>query len=122
AQTSRVQVQRVARFLEHTAEPRRDEGEERPPAGDGSVVFDRVDGRIDLVAKRGEFVAILGPSGSGKSRLAAVLLGQRPPDSGRVLVSGRDIAGLAPSDLRREVAWAAVDAPPLPGSLSPTVP
>src|SRR5262249_60921986 len=42
-------------------------------------------------------------------------------DSARVLVSGRDIAGLAPSDLRREVAWSAVDAPLFQGSLSRNV-
>jgi ABC-type multidrug transport system fused ATPase/permease subunit len=121
AQTSRVQVTRVARFLEHSAEPRRVPGEERPSAGDGSVVFDAVDGRIDLVARRGEFVAILGPSGSGKSRLAAILLGERRPDSGRVLVSGHDLVDLAPSDLRRQVAWSAVDAPLFQGSLSRNV-
>lgn len=121
AQTSRVQVRRVASFLDHSAEPKRPEGQSRPPLGDGSVLFEAVDGKVDLAARRGEFVAILGPSGSGKSRLAALLLGLRHADSGRVLVDGLDVATLPPSDLRRRVAWAAADAPLFKGSLSRNV-
>ena len=39
----------------------------------------------------GRLVAVMGGSGSGKSTLLGILNGQRPPDSGRVLVSGIDL-------------------------------
>lgn len=49
---------------------------------------------IDLTVARATSLAIVGPSGSGKSTLLAVLAGLEPPDSGRVVVADRDIAGL----------------------------
>ena len=49
---------------------------------------------IDLTVTRATSLAIVGPSGSGKSTLLAVLAGLEPPDSGRVVVADRDIAGL----------------------------
>ncbi|MCF6523260.1 ABC transporter ATP-binding protein [Streptomyces sp. JJ36] len=43
-----------------------------------------------------ETVCVLGPSGSGKSTLLRVVAGLRPPDAGRVLLSGRDQRGVPP--------------------------
>lgn len=48
---------------------------------------------VDLVAEKNEFVAIVGPTGSGKSTLFHVLSGLLTPTSGRVLLDGRDITG-----------------------------
>jgi len=45
---------------------------------------------------RGEFAILFGPSGAGKSVLLALLAGLEPPTSGRVLIGGRDMAGVAP--------------------------
>jgi iron(III) transport system ATP-binding protein len=53
---------------------------------------------IDLVIEPGEFFALLGPSGSGKSTLLRVLAGFARPDSGQVLVDGKDISGVQPWD------------------------
>jgi thiamine transport system ATP-binding protein len=47
---------------------------------------------IDLDVKPAESVAILGPSGSGKSSLLRVVAGLVPPDSGVVLIDGEDVA------------------------------
>ncbi|MEQ1716716.1 MAG: ABC transporter ATP-binding protein, partial [Hyphomicrobium sp.] len=47
---------------------------------------------IDVEIGRGQLIAIVGSSGSGKSTLVDVLLGLQSPDSGAVLVDGRDIA------------------------------
>jgi ABC-type multidrug transport system fused ATPase/permease subunit len=48
---------------------------------------------VHLTIGRGESIAIVGPTGSGKSTLVDVLLGLLPPTSGRVTVDGRDLAG-----------------------------
>jgi len=49
---------------------------------------------IDLAVEAGESVALLGPSGSGKSSLMAVLAGLERPSSGSVQVTGLDFARL----------------------------
>lgn len=49
---------------------------------------------IDLDVARGESVALLGPSGSGKSSLMAVLAGLEQPSDGSIVVDGLDFATL----------------------------
>ena len=49
---------------------------------------------IDLDVATGDSVALLGPSGSGKSSLMAVLAGLERPSGGSVRVTGRDFATL----------------------------
>ncbi|MEU3019802.1 ATP-binding cassette domain-containing protein [Nocardiopsis sp. NPDC007018] len=44
---------------------------------------------VDLTVEPGRVLGLTGPSGSGKSSLARVLTGLRPPDEGAVLVDGR---------------------------------
>nr|AJK76475.1 ABC transporter ATP-binding protein [Mycobacterium avium subsp. paratuberculosis] len=46
---------------------------------------------LDLSVSRGEFVAVLGPNGSGKTSLLKVLLGQLPLSAGVGLVDGKPI-------------------------------
>ncbi len=60
---------------------------------------------IGLRVSEGEFLGILGPSGSGKSSLLYMLSGLKTPTSGQVLVDGIDLASLgdeARSRLRLE--------------------
>jgi putative ABC transport system ATP-binding protein len=49
---------------------------------------------IDLSIEEGDTVALLGPSGSGKSSLMAVLSGLERADSGRILIAGLDFGAL----------------------------
>jgi phospholipid/cholesterol/gamma-HCH transport system ATP-binding protein len=49
---------------------------------------------ITLSVKRGETLAVLGRSGTGKSVLLRLIIGLQPPDSGSVRIHGQDIAGL----------------------------
>ncbi|WP_019630542.1 ABC transporter ATP-binding protein [Actinomadura atramentaria] len=48
---------------------------------------------VGLTVAAGEFAAVAGPSGSGKSSLLAVAATLVAPDSGRVAVAGRDVTG-----------------------------
>jgi putative ABC transport system ATP-binding protein len=50
---------------------------------------------VDLEVAPGELVAVMGPSGSGKSSLLQVAGGLDAPTAGQVLVEGRDLAGLS---------------------------
>ncbi|WP_406428388.1 thiol reductant ABC exporter subunit CydD [Streptomyces sp. NBC_01589] len=58
-----------------------------------------------LVVDEGETVALVGPSGVGKSTLLNVVLGFAAPDEGRIRVGGVDLATLAPERWRERIAW-----------------
>ena len=51
---------------------------------------------INLAVAEGEFVAILGFSGAGKTTLIALMAGLEVPDSGGVIFRGREIDGPGP--------------------------
>lgn len=55
----------------------------------------RVLNGISLSVSRGETLAVLGRSGTGKSVLLRIIIGLENPDSGSVRIHGQDIAGLA---------------------------
>jgi len=50
---------------------------------------------INLDVKRGETLAVLGRSGTGKSVLLRLIIGLEKPDAGSILIHGQNIAGLA---------------------------
>ncbi|HEX9684215.1 MAG TPA: ATP-binding cassette domain-containing protein, partial [Burkholderiales bacterium] len=49
---------------------------------------------VSLEVRRGEYVAIVGESGVGKSTLLNLVAGLDAPDHGSVVLDGRDIASL----------------------------
>ncbi|MEU5597917.1 ABC transporter ATP-binding protein [Streptomyces sp. NPDC020298] len=58
---------------------------------------------VDLTVRPGERLAVVGPSGAGKTTLSRLLAGVDAPGSGTVTVGGVPVAGLEPERLRRQV-------------------
>ena len=56
---------------------------------------------VSFAIGAGEFLAMIGPNGAGKTTCFNIINGQLPPDSGEILLEGKDIAGLAPRDIWR---------------------
>ncbi len=56
--------------------------------------------RVDLDIAPGEILAVIGPSGAGKTSLLAMLSAGIAPTSGSVLIDGRDLATLTSRELR----------------------
>jgi len=61
--------------------------------GEGSSIVRALDG-VDLKIKKGEFVAIVGASGSGKSTMMNLIGCLDKPTSGKVKVAGEDLSEL----------------------------
>lgn len=68
-------------------------------AGDGEIV--RAVDSVSLSVAAGELVALYGPSGSGKTTLLQLIAGLLRPDSGAVIVDGRDITTLTDAERAR---------------------
>jgi len=84
----------------------------------GHVVFDNVtfayDRRpvlrgISLEVRPGEVIAIVGPSGAGKTSLVQLIPRLYEPTSGRVIVDGHDVRSVTAASLRRKVAVVSQD-------------
>ncbi|CAH8773256.1 ABC transporter ATP-binding protein [Paenibacillus dendritiformis] len=56
---------------------------------------------VSLQVDEGEFVAVVGPSGSGKSTFLSIAGALLTPTSGRLLISGSDIANISARRLNR---------------------
>ena len=68
--------------------------------GQGDVRTEILKG-VSLRLEPGESVAVLGPSGSGKSSLMAIIAGLERADGGRARLAGQDIGDLGEDDLAR---------------------
>ena len=78
------------------------------------IVFDRVSfayrpdrpvlSEVSFTLKKGQKIALVGPSGAGKTTIADLLLGFYPPTSGRILVDGVDLREYDLRSYRKHVA------------------
>ncbi|MHB1593047.1 MAG: thiol reductant ABC exporter subunit CydC [Streptosporangiaceae bacterium] len=64
---------------------------------------------VNLSVAAGETVAIVGPSGAGKTTLALALLRFVECSAGRITLGGVDVRDLAADDVRARIAWAPQD-------------
>lgn len=111
-QAGRAAGRRVFDILDSTPEP--DAGSTPLPAQvEGEIHFNNVcfsysDGPrvledIQLVARPGETIALVGPTGAGKSSLVALLMRFYEWQDGEITLDGRDLRSFAKKDLRRVV-------------------
>jgi oligopeptide transport system ATP-binding protein len=70
-----------------------------PVKGGGRKVVHAVDG-VSLRIKRGATLGLVGESGCGKSTLARTIIRIYAPDSGKILIDGRDVANLSQRQLK----------------------
>jgi ATP-binding cassette, subfamily C, bacterial CydD len=61
--------------------------------------------RVDLELRPGETVALVGPSGGGKSTIASLVLRLAEPNGGRVTVGSVDLAACDAESWRAQIAW-----------------
>jgi ATP-binding cassette, subfamily B, bacterial len=86
---------------------------EAPPSLEGRVEFRRVTfaygqsppalREVSFLAEPGQTVALVGPTGSGKSTILGLIAKFHLPTSGDVLIDGRDIRALTGDGLRRQM-------------------
>ena len=110
-QTVSASSERVFEFLDLPEMPSEENCLDPPARATGSVVFENVcfsynEGRevihnLNLDIKTGQKIAIVGPTGSGKTTIANLLMRFYELDSGRILIDGIDIKELRREDVHR---------------------
>lgn len=73
--------------------------------------------KISITINPGEFVAFVGPTGSGKSTLFRLLLGFEKPTAGTIFYNGQDLAKLNLQSLREQLGVVLQNGTLLPGTL-----
>lgn len=85
--------------------------------GDQRTVFSD----LNLDIKQGETVAIVGPSGTGKTTLFSLLLGLRNPQAGQISYYGQPMQEVSLADLRQAIAYVAQEALLFPTSIAENI-
>ena len=76
---------------------------------------------IDLVAEPGETIAIVGPTGAGKSTITNLVCRFYEISSGTVLIDGRDIRDITASSLHRHMGYVSQDPILFPGTIAENI-
>jgi subfamily B ATP-binding cassette protein MsbA len=113
-------VARLFALLEVTPAIRDAAGARPLPRLGGCVAFDRVSFRystgedvlcgVDLEVEPGEVIAVVGPSGAGKTTLVHLIPRFLDPTEGRVLVDGHDLRQITLASLRDQIGLVSQDA------------
>jgi subfamily B ATP-binding cassette protein MsbA len=110
-----VGAERIKEVIQTEREAHDLPGARPAPAFKGEVTFDRVsfgyeDDRpvlkdVSLTIKPGQFVALVGPTGGGKSTLAGLIPRFYDPQSGRVKIDGTDARNFTVKSLRQQISF-----------------
>ena len=87
------------------------------PNGSGQPVFEQ----LSFAVRRGETLAIIGPTGAGKTTLCALLLRFYEVTGGAIYLDGQDIRAIAPETLRKKIAVAPQQSMLFSGSIAQNV-
>jgi ABC-type bacteriocin/lantibiotic exporter with double-glycine peptidase domain len=121
----RSSVQQIDRLMATPAEPTASEFTSPAGLADAALMADRVYYRPDtdydaalngvsFSVPAGQRIAIVGPSAGGKTMLLEYLAGLRRPQSGRVLLGGRDIRQFDTTEYRAWIGYVPQIVPALP--------
>jgi ATP-binding cassette subfamily B protein len=118
-QSGIASLERVLELLDAEEQSAEQAPTENPPPVAGRVVFEDVSFSYDpdkplitglnVVAEPGQTVAIVGPTGAGKTTLVNLLMRFYDLDSGRITLDGRDIASFPRAELRSEIGMVLQD-------------
>ncbi len=102
-------ARRIQEILDLPTDLRIEAHEERHP--EAAICFENVTfsyhkkrenlSKISFRLKKGESLGILGPTGAGKSTLAALLMRFYDPDEGQITLSGKDLRSMTPYEIRQ---------------------
>ncbi len=118
-QSGIASMERVIELLDAEEQSPEQDASIDPPAVRGKVVFDDVHFSYDpanplieglsVTAEPGQTVAIVGPTGAGKTTLVNLIMRFYDLDSGTISLDGRDIAGFPREELRSEIGMVLQD-------------
>ena len=118
-QSGLASAERVFEILDAEEESPDPDPEERPAADRGHVEFHNVSFRyvpekplienLSFVAEPGHVVAIVGPTGAGKTTLVNLIMRFYDPDSGYISIDGVDIAAMSRDHLRGRIGMVLQD-------------
>lgn len=76
---------------------------------------------VDLTLEPGRLTVLIGPSGTGKSSLAALLTKLEQPSSGRILLDGHDLAAITGDSVREHVTLLPQTPAIVPGTIAENI-